>query len=156
MFSDGSILMVCQLVSHFLATNAIKIPHSDLPKSSEKALLGYQINTFNLLQSIALVLKEKGHGTSTKSKMKLLFFMTRILWLFGILAWNVTTVSCYCSIKKKIQADKWPLLSLNLRKCVDQGRWYIYIIRIWKILFISSPWRKQDFRKKKATRLHTL
>lgn len=83
------------------------------------------------------------------------------LWLgfygfFGILVWNVTTVSCYCSIKKKIQADKWPLLSLNLRKCVDQGRWYIYIIRIWKILFISSPWRKQDFRKKKATRLHTL
>lgn len=59
-------------------------------------------------------------------------------------------------LKKKIQADKWPLLSLNLRKCVDQGRWYIYIIRIWKILFISSPWRKQDFRKKKATRLHTL
>ena len=69
---------------------------------------------------------------------------------FGILVWNVTTVSCYCSIKKKIQADKWPLLSLNLRKCVDQGRWYIYIIRIWKILFISSPWRKQDFRKKKS------
>ena len=57
---------------------------------------------------------------------------------------------------KKIQADKWPLLSLNLRKCVDQGRWYIYIIRIWKILFISSPWRKQDFRQKKATKLHTL
>lgn len=53
-------------------------------------------------------------------------------------------------LKKKIQADKWPLLSLNLRKCVDQGRWYIYIIRIWKILFISSPWRKQDFRKKKS------
>ena len=49
MFSDGSILIICQLVSHFLATNAIKIPHSDLPKSSEKALLGYQINTFNLL-----------------------------------------------------------------------------------------------------------
>lgn len=77
------------------------------------------------------------------------------LWLgfygfFGILVWNVTTVSCYCSIKKKIQADKWPLLSLNLRKCVDQGRWYIYIIRIWKILFISSPWREQDFRKKKS------
>ena len=49
MFSDGSILIICQLVSHFLATNAIKIPHSALPKSSEKALLGYQINTFNLL-----------------------------------------------------------------------------------------------------------
>lgn len=101
MFSDGSILIICQLVSHFLATNAIKIPHSPLPKSSEKALLGYRINTFNLLQSIALVLKEEGHATSTKSKMKLLFYMTRILRLFGILVWNVTTVSCYCSSQKK-------------------------------------------------------
>lgn len=73
MFIDGSILITCQLVSHFLATNAITIPLSALSNSSENALLGYQMNTFNLRKSIALVLKEEGHATSTKCKMKIAF-----------------------------------------------------------------------------------